>query len=318
MNNSSKFKVLFILVLLCGIVFGILFFTSNINEFDDDSSNSSNNNDSNSNDNDTSNEDDPTDDDFREGLDEGEVYNQLLPLTSFDTNAWLISTVNAYFSFNSSRNNDIVYNILDDNYRLTSIIHDEYASMNYSRLTINEVTYFDNESIVTYFVKGYPVTTDHGSEVRGNELVIIVQEDKLNGTYSILPTDYSNLDVAESSSIKSRVNEIIANSNNIVTDISQSSDVIARYLFNSIYNEMLYNPETAYDKMLVGNEQYKFSSRDEFMTFIDSNIDDLLVEKYMEHDIDRDDDQIIYEVVATSFNYTFYVDSVYNYKVVIE
>ncbi len=312
MNNKSQYKILFFVVLLCSGVFALLFFTGdNKSDSLDDVPIVDNEDNTVDEDEDFDESDIIIDEDFRPSLDEG-IYNTFVDLNDYGINSWLISTINKFISYNSASYIEKTYDMLNSEYRLNSSLlnffNDEYVSS----FSINEVVYYNNETLNTYFVKGYKIRDAESGYDRLGEYIFIIQVDDGNGTFSILPTDYTSMSDAINDDIIYSTVRIESNDSNKYSYISQSVDQIARYYVSVFNNEMVIDRENAYSWIVDG----EFTSYEDFKEYID--LTDIIENTFISVDLSNSDDELIYEIECANYDYTFYVESIYDFKVIID
>lgn len=217
-----------------------------------------------------------------------------------------------------------VYNLIDKEYLESKniVINDILPLMIYRDdfdLNIEDILRVKNEdeSMYVYFVKG------NLRSLKTNEYIyfyMIVKQDKINKTFSLLPTEYiedkSIFDLKEGQKIEINFPEKIENKvNNIFGAYNARFQDYLEDILNQIKEDFNYNQERAYELLDSKQKIMEYKNIDEFKEFIISNKNEINSLNSSNCTFDSKSNINIYTFSSENYNLKIqvYVKNVINY-----
>ena len=219
-------------------------------------------------------------------------------------------TITNYGNEIANKRTSKLMNILDENYISEKEITQENILDNAENIKIPDQlsNYF---SITPYIDKMYQKQEEgtyvigflaighftYDTDQKRDDLMIIVNVDMQNETFSIIPTKEVSVDYADIKNFeKYKINqqEIEKNDNNSFSLSSVSdTDIIREHIIS--YQELLKTDiEKAYNKLDQEYKEKKFPTLDEFKKYTEKNQSSLLAYNVKEYDIETKDDKTRY------------------------
>lgn len=219
-----------------------------------------------------------------------------------------------------------LYNMLDTEYTELKNITKENISSKLSKINSSKVYITkmyeseQSESLSIYFVFG---------ELRDkktnnlSDFSMMIKQDRNNKTFSILLEDYikekyNDIKVGEIVEIDNFV-KIEANESNKYIYKSIDEETYINDMFNSIRDNMLYNPQVAYERL---DEEYKskrFPTFEMFKKYIDDNFSEIVTMQLTKYEKKTYDDSVQY-ICLNSKNKYYIINeiSTRNYKIILD
>lgn len=178
-----------------------------------------------------------------------------------------------------TENANALYNILDKEYIETkqitkSNIKEKFKEIQEVVVSIKDMyTSEPNVNIAIYIIEGN-IREKQSSKITNYKLII--KQDRLNRTFTILPDDYvqekyKNLQIG--STINIEVPKAIEeNINNQYDLIPINDEEYVNKMTNQLKEDMIYNPEIAYEKLDEEYKTKKVSNINEFKTYAKNNL----------------------------------------------
>lgn len=195
------------------------------------------------------------------------INKEISLLTNEEEYFKIQNTINDYYTKLVVKDNEGIYNILDENYILennitktnvTNIIYSDYETVNY---TAKEIYYNKNSLVTYYFVNGYvfnqTIMEDDFSYEKNANYIVIVK----NGSYIIKPLP-SQIDIenyAKNYDIKDL--EINSKTKLVETSINEKNKLVT--YIAEFMNLLILDSERAYN-MLDEETKNKYLSFDDF------------------------------------------------------
>ena len=279
-------------------------------------------------------EDIPMEEDVQKITNTSGKFQKLENITDYYTVKSCISKFfSSYFSTFESESQDQkqkLYNTLNIEYITYKGITPENITsklekIGQSVLTVNNVLSLTNyDGMYLYLAE---ITLRNSQNNINTDMNIMLILDRNNMTYNVLLDDfikekgYNNLNVGDSISFEIPKN-IELNNNNAFGYLSFSYDDYAKDLFNKFRNDLIYNPDKAYELL---DEEFKtknYPTKESFISFIDNNYKTIYLLKYASYTNEIVEENVYYICMDSNGNVfvTFhtYAPMEYTYEFTME
>lgn len=197
-----------------------------------------------------------------------------------------------------TENANALYNILAQEYIEAKQITKSNISTKFKEIQEAVVSIKDmykseqTENITIYIVYGN-IREKQSGKITNYQLII--KQDGLKRTFAVLPSDYvqekyKTIEIGQTINIEVP-KEITENSNNQYDIKPISEEEYVNKMISQLKEDMIYNPEVAYEKLDETYKNKKASSINEFKTYAKNNIKNyiaLKVQKYQKTEIEQE------------------------------
>ncbi len=212
-----------------------------------------------------------------------------------------------------------VYNYLDSEYKekngiTISNIQDKIGKYDNVQVIIDNIYYLDsNENVRVYFVYGETVQKE---TLRKEQFRIMLTVDSQNSAFEIYPSGYGyNVELGKELKIdKKEIKNVVYNSYkfSIIED-----ETFAKELFSDYKSRLMYDAETAYERLDDEYKAKKVQNVEEYKTYVKNNYYRFINANVVKYQIDYMDDYIqVICIDDKENNYIFKVQDVANYTII--
>ena len=221
---------------------------------------------------------------------------------------------------------EAIYNMLDENYIEDSGITEDNVFEVLPQVAISDVIIDDmyvsqqSSNMYVYFVYGRlrDETTRENSD-----FTIMLKVDMLNRTFRVVPVEYINHYVEEVT-VGQELNldigtEIEENSYNTFSYEIVSEETYITQMFNEFKTDMMYDYESAYERLNQEYKEKKFETYEEFETYAKENIRNSIIMQLSQYQVNSYDDYTQYVLVDQNEKYYIFNETgVMQYTVILD
>ena len=221
---------------------------------------------------------------------------------------------------------EAIYNMLDNNYIQNTGITKNNVLQHLGEIETSDVIIDDmyvseqTENVAVYLVYG---KLRNQTTRENTEFNLMLKIDMLNRTFKVIPADYINEYVGEISvgqELKLDIEETIEkNDYNIFAYETISEETYILDMFNEFKTDMMYDYETAYEKLNEEYKQKRFETYEEFETYATEHIRNSVVMQLNQYQVNEFDNYTQYVCVDQNGKYYIFNETgVMDYTVILD
>lgn len=221
---------------------------------------------------------------------------------------------------------EAIYNMLDNNYIQNTGITKNNVLQHLGEIETSDVIIDDmyvseqTENVAVYLVYG---KLRNQTTRENTEFNLMLKIDMLNRTFKVIPADYINEYVGEISvgqELKLDIEETIEkNDYNIFAYETISEETYILDMFNEFKTDMMYDYETAYERLNEEYKQKRFETYEEFETYATEHIRNSVVMQLNQYQVNEFDNYTQYVCVDQNGKYYIFNETgVMDYTVILD
>ena len=221
---------------------------------------------------------------------------------------------------------EAIYNMLDNNYIQNTGITKDNVLQHLGEIETSDVIIDDmyvseqTENVAVYLVYG---KLRNQTTRENTEFNLMLKIDMLNRTFKVIPADYINEYVGEISvgqELKLDIEETIEkNDYNIFAYETISEETYILDMFNEFKTDMMYDYETAYERLNEEYKQKRFETYEKFETYATEHIRNSVVMQLNQYQVNEFDNYTQYVCVDQNGKYYIFNETgVMDYTVILD